>query len=181
MGNRQRGGSTYSGLEFDLTAALTDDLRLGFNYSTLSHKYDRWIDPRNGADVTSSRGLIVPKNDYAINADYRFPNIGLPGKLDANLNYVHRDRTSTPYDTSDPTKNLETYTTVPAFGLWNARIALSQLKAVPGDQGRVSVALWVKNLTDRKYLTMVNPGWVTDMSGNWGEPRTVGLDVIYKF
>ncbi len=175
------GGSTYTGLEFDLTAALTEALKLGFNYSTLSHKYDQWIDPVTGIDVASSHRLIVPKNDYVINLDYRVPNIGLPGKLDASLNYTHRDRTSTPYDLNGTLHNAEIYTTTPAFGIWNARLALSQIKAGPGELGRVSVALWAKNLSDKKYLTMVNPGWVTDMSGNWGEPRTVGLDLTYKY
>jgi len=175
------GGSTYSGLEFDLTAALTDNLRLGFNYSTLSHKYDKWIDPVTGADTASSHRLVVPKNDYSLNLDYRFSTESLPGKLDANLNYTHRDSTSTPHDLNGTMMYSDVYTTTPAFGIWNARLALSQIKAGPSDNGRVSVALWIKNLTDKKYLTMVNPGWVTDMSGNWGDPRTVGLDLTYKY
>jgi iron complex outermembrane receptor protein len=171
------GGSTYKGLEFDLTAALTDSLRLGFNYATLRHHYDKWVE--NGVDFTSQRMLIVPKNDYVINVDYRFPNIGLPGKLDGNLNFAHRDRTSTPLNLFVP--NVETYETTPAFGIWNARIALSQLKAAPSDEGRVSVALWVKNLADKKYLTMVYSGVGVDSAGYWGEPRSVGLDVVYKY
>ena len=174
------GRSTYQGIEFDLTAALTQDLRLGLNFATLRHKYDLWIDPTTGADITNQRDLIVPKNDIAVNLDYRFPSFGLPGKLDANLNYTRRGASSTPFDRV-MAKNLDIYTTAPAYSLWNARIALSQIKAGSGDEGRVGVALWVKNLSDKKYLTMANPGWVTDMSGNWGEPRTVGLDLTYKY
>ncbi|MBV2191909.1 MAG: TonB-dependent receptor, partial [Azonexus sp.] len=178
------GRSTYQGLELNLTAALTRALRLGVNYAYLHHKYNQWIDPTSGLDVTANRDLIVPKNDYSVNLDYRFPDFGLPGKLDLSLNYMHRDATSTPVDTSkvfptiaDPRIPL----TTPAFGIWNARLALSQIKAGPGDEGRVTVGLWGKNLADKKYLTMVNPGWVTDMSGNWGEPRTVGLDLTYTY
>lgn len=176
------GGSTYHGFELDVTAALTRELRLGINWAHLNHRYDQWISPVTGLDVTNTRDLIVPKNDYAVNVDYRFPNFGLPGKLDLNLNYTRRDDTSTPIDVTKPlTPNSRLPLTAPAFGLWNARLALSQIKAGPRDEGRVTVGLWAKNLADKKYLVMSNPGWVTDRSGNWGEPRTVGLDVIYKY
>jgi iron complex outermembrane receptor protein len=176
------GGSTYNGFEFDLTAAITRELRLSLNYAYLHHKYDKWIDPVSGQDVAAKRDLVVPKNDYAINLDYRVPDFGLPGKLDLNLNYNHRDASSTPIDVTVPwTPDAHTPLTTPAYSLWNARLALSQIKAGPKDEGRVTVALWAKNLTNKKYLIMANPGWVTDMSGNWGEPRTVGLDLTYKY
>jgi iron complex outermembrane receptor protein len=178
------GRSTYNGLELNLTAAITRALRLGVNYAYLSHKYNQWIDPVSGLDVTRNRDLIVPKNDYSVNLDYRFPDFGLPGKLDLSVNYTHRDATSTPVDTSKVFPTLadpRTALTTPAFSIWNARLALSQIKAGPGDEGRVTVGLFGKNLTNKKYLTMTNPGWVTDMSGNWGEPRTVGVDLTYVY
>ena len=172
------GSSTYQGLEFDLTAAVTDNLRLGFNFAALNHKYNQWIDPTTGTDVTDLRKLYVPKNDYALNIDYRFPNMGLPGKLDGNLNLTHRDRAGTPLNLAIP--NVEVESMTPAFSVWNGRLALSQIKAGPRDEGRVTVAVWAKNLTDKKYLIMANQAWVS-ASGNWGEPRTVGLDVTYKY
>lgn len=173
------GGSTYNGLEFDVIGAVTENLRVGFNYATLHHKYDQWIDPSTNTDVTSQRRLIVPKNDYTVNVDYRFPNFGLPGKLDGNLNYTHRDRVSQPLNLS--LANIEKNSTAPAFGIWNARIALSQIKAGPDNKGRITVALWGKNLGDKQYQTIVNPGWVSAASGNWGEPRTIGMDLIYNY
>ena len=177
------GGSTYNGLELDVTAAITRDLRLGVNWAHLKHKYDQWIDPTTGRDVTANRDLIVPKNDYAVNLDYRFPEFGLPGKLDLTLNYTRRDKTSTPIDTSVTWSSGDSRTplTTPAFGVWNARLALSQIKAGPGDEGRLTIGLWGKNLGDKKYLVMANPGWISDMSGNWGEPRSVGLDLTYRY
>lgn len=178
------GRSTYKGLELNLTAALTRALRLGVNYAYLHHKYNQWIDPITGLDVTNNRDLIVPKNDYSINLDYRFPKFGLPGVLDGTISYAHRDATSTPVDTSkvfptiaDPRIPL----TVPAFGIWNARLALSRIKAGPRDEGRVTIGLFGKNLTNKKYMVMANPGWVSDFSANWGEPRTVGLDLTYIY
>ncbi len=176
------GGSTYHGVELDVMAAVTNDLRVSVSWAHLNHRYDQWISPITGADITATRDLIVPKNDYSANLDYRFPNFGLPGKLDLNLNYTRRDKTTTPVDLTVPlVPDSRTPLTTPAFGIWNARLALSQIKAGPGEEGRVTVGLWAKNLADKKYLIMANPGWVTDMSGNWGEPRTVGLDLTYKY
>lgn len=173
------GGSTYDGLEFDLTAALTERARLTFSYAALSHNYSKWVDPTSGLDVTALRKLIVPKDDFTINLDYRFPNLGLPGRLDGTLSYFHRDRTSTPLNLATP--NVELYSTTPAFGLWNARIALSQLKVGPGKHGDLTIALWGKNLSDKKYANLVYQGWTSSSSASWGEPRTVGLDVIYQY
>ena len=176
------GQSSYKGLELDLTASITRDLRVGVNYAYLHHKYDQWIDPTTGKDVTAWRDLIVPKNDYSVNVDYRFPKFGLPGVLDGTLTYARRDRTSTPIDLqAQIVPDARTPLTVPAFGIWNARIALSRIKAGPGNEGRVTVGLYAKNLTNKKYMIMANPGWLSDMSANWGEPRTVGLDLTYIY
>ena len=172
------GGSTYDGLEMDLTAAVTDNLRLALSLAHLSHKYTSWIDPTLG-DVTNLRRLDVPKNDYTVSMDYRFPTLGLPGRLDGTLSYSHRDALGTPLNLTVP--NVVLYSTTPAFSLWNARLALSRIKVGPGERGDLTVALWGKNLTDKKYLTLANQGWTSDGSGNWGEPRTVGIDVIYRY
>ncbi|CAB1367848.1 putative TonB-dependent receptor [Denitratisoma oestradiolicum] len=174
------GGSTYKGFEFDLTARVTDDLRASFSYATLSHHYDKWIDPSTQTDVTNRRKLIVPKNDATLTLDYRFPNLGLPGKLDGSLTFSHRGATSTPIN-FDASPNIEQESTVPSFSVVNARLALSRIKVGPGANGDLTVALWGKNLADKKYLVMSNPGWTSAWSGNWGEPRTYGLDLIYQY
>lgn len=178
------GGSTYKGLELDLTAAVTENLRITASYATLSHDYDKWIDnnamsPTFGQDVAKYRKLIVPKNDYSITVDYRFPNFGLPGRLDGMVTYSHRDDFSTPLNLTIP--NVKTYSTTPAFHVVNARLALSRIKVAPEGKGSLTVALWVKNLTNEKYLTLANGAWVNDGSGTWGEPRTVGMDLIYQY
>ena len=178
------GGSTYKGLELDLTAAVTESLRVTASYATLSHDYDKWMDnnpmsPTFGQDVTKNRKLIVPKNDYSITVDYRFPNFGLPGRLDGTVTYSHRDDFSTPLNLAIP--NVKTYSTTPAFHVVNARLALSRIKVAPEGKGSLTVALWGKNLTNEKYLTLANGAWVNDGSGTWGEPRTVGMDLIYQY
>lgn len=173
------GSSTYSGAELDITAAVTNALRITLNFATLDHKYDRWIDPTTGQNVTALRKLIVPKDDFSLGVDYRFPNFGLPGQLDGNLTLSHRDRSSTPLNLSTP--NVELYSTTPAFSVLNGRLALSRINVGPRDNGDLTVALWGKNLLDKKYINLAYQGWVTAGSASWGDPRTVGVDLIYRY
>jgi iron complex outermembrane receptor protein len=170
------GKSTYDGVELDVTAALTDSLRLTASYATLSHDYDEWIDPTTGQDVTDLRKLIVPKNDYSIDLDYRFPSFGL-GSLFLNVNYSHRGETSTPLNLTVP--NVELYSVTPDFSLLNARLTLSDIEL--GSQARLSVALWGKNLTDEEYMNLAYQGWVTAGSASWGDARTYGVDVRFEY
>ena len=58
---------------------------------------------------------------------------------------------------------------------------LSRIKVAPEGKGSLTVALWGKNLTNEKYLTLAFGGWTNDSSGSWGEPRTVGMDLIYQY
>lgn len=174
------GKSTYEGVEFDATAAITENLTLTASYATLSHDYDEWIDPTTGQDVTKLRKLIVPKNDYSLDANYRFPDFGLPGSLFLNVNFSHRGETSTPLNLSTP--NVKLYSTTPSFELLNARLTLSEVHiGGADDHNKLSFALWGKNLTDEKYTSLNYQGWVTAGSASWGDPRTFGLNVKYEY
>src|SRR5690606_28388282 len=172
------GRSTYKGVELDVTAAITDNLTLTASYATLSHDYDKWVDPATGVDVTNLRRLVVPKNDHSIDLDYRFPEFGLPGALSLNVNYTHRGDTSTPLNLSTP--NVALYSTTPDFSLLNARLTLADIP-VGKSHGHLTVAAWGKNLTDEEYLTLAYQGWVSFGSGSWGDERTFGLDAKYEF
>jgi len=173
------GSSTYTGLEFDAVAALTENLQLTFSYATLSHHYDEWIDPATGQNVTDLRKLIVPKNDYSVDLNYRFPQWGLPGTLFLYVDYSHRGDTSTPLNLTTP--NVELYSTTPAFSLFNARLALMEIHLGSDTHHRLSIAAWGKNLANKQYLTLAYQGWVTAGSGSWGDPRTFGVDVKYEY
>lgn len=171
------GESTYEGVEIDVGAAITENLKLTASYATLSHDYDKWIDPTTGEDVTNLRKLIVPQNDYNIDLDYRFPDFGL-GTLFLNLNFARRGETSTPLNLSTP--NVELYSTTPDFNLVNARLTLSDIELGAGTS-RLTVALWGTNLTDEDYLTLAYQGWVTASSGSWGDERTFGVDLKFEY
>ena len=172
------GTSKYHGAELDVTAAVTERFRAGINATWLSHKYVSWIDPVSGLDVASQRKLVVPNLSYSVNLDYRFPDMGLPGRLEGNLNFSHHGSQSTPIDLTSPTAD---YLKTPAYNLVNGRLALTQIKAGPGNHGDLTVALWGKNLTDRKYGNFNLTNTSADQVTTWSEPRTYGIDVIYRY
>ncbi|WP_232096454.1 TonB-dependent receptor [Denitratisoma oestradiolicum] len=173
------GRSVYNGVELDLTAALTDALRLSLNSAWMDHKYTRFTDLVTGLDVAATRKLVVPKKAYSASVDYRFPALGLPGKLDGNLSYSYRGAQSTPIDLTGawPASSF----IVPPYSVWNGRLALSRIKVPPAGNGDLSVALWGKNLTDKKYTIYDVVNYSTDHGSPWGEPRTYGIDVIYNY
>lgn len=173
------GRSVYNGVELDLTAVLTDALRLTLNSAWMDHKYTRFKDLTTGLDVAKTRKLIVPKKAYSVSVDYRFPDFGLPGKLDANLNYAYRGAQSTPIDLAGPWP-ASAYTTAP-YSVWSGRLALSRIKVPPAGNGDLTVALWGKNLTDKKYSVYDTLNTSSDHSVVWGEPRTYGIDLIYNY
>jgi iron complex outermembrane receptor protein len=185
------GRSTYKGAELELQAAVTENLRLSANYAYLKFDYDQVKDPATGADVTDFYHNIVPTNSYSLNADYTVGNLGF-GTLAFNLSYSYTDRQSGPYQDSYavtggvPTLNAKADSrqfVTPSYGIWNGRAALSDIKVGPNDKGSITVALWAKNLTNKEYINyeFVTVAQAAAYQGFWGEPRTVGLDLIYRY
>jgi len=74
------------------------------------------------------------------------------------------------------------------YTLVNGRFSLAQ---IPVGAGQLDVALWGKNLTDKNYATFIyaapgiaplNPTLpATNTAGSFGQPRTYGVSVNYKY
>lgn len=173
------GGSVYRGAELDLVAVATDRLRFNANFEWLQHKYTKFVNPATGIDEHGNRKQIMPNGSYSIGMDYRFPDFGLPGKLDGNLMVSHRGASSVPIDLKGALP-LEGYTT-PSYTVWNGRLALSHIQVAPGKSSDLTVALWGKNLANKKYSTFTFPNQVANASATWAEPRTYGIDLIYNY
>ncbi|HEY3700583.1 MAG TPA: TonB-dependent receptor [Spongiibacteraceae bacterium] len=192
------GRSTYQGGELELQAALAEDLRISANYAYLHFAYDKvenqFLAPNQKIDVTDFFHNVVPTNTYSLSADYS-PNIVDFAKFNFNLNYSYTDATgaytdSYSYDAASgkAVKNASSfpkkYFITPSYGIWNTRVSFSEIQTGPGDKGSVSVALWCKNLADKKYIsfqTGLGLSAASAYQGFWGEPRTLGLDLIYRY
>ncbi|WP_186453993.1 TonB-dependent receptor [Denitratisoma sp. DHT3] len=185
------GKSTYKGFELDVAASITNALRVGLNFSQVKFNYDKIVD--QGVDVTQFFHYLPAKNTYSATLDYAFGKIG-PGRLNWHLDYAHVDKASTNvsdlYTISGGTATLvsrldPTNYTTPAYGLWNTRLSMAGIPVGPGSNGDLTVGLWIKNVTDKKY-----PAYVIDYgkfgtpfgaASTWGEPRTYGVDLTYRF
>ena len=72
------------------------------------------------------------------------------------------------------------FTSIPAYGLWNARLVAGNLRV--GGRGTLDVALWGRNLADEEYpLIAIDNVPQSDRAVVWGEPRSVGVDLIYRY
>lgn len=184
------GRSTYQGAELEVQAAITENLRLSANYAYLHFEYDKVNAGDSGIKVTDFYHNVVPTNAYTLNADYTV-GLGDIGKLGVNLNYSYTDPIGSYQDGYDIVggeahlveSSLKSVYVTPSYGIWNGRIALSEIQVGPSDKGNLTVALWGKNLTDKRYINFRTAGVsVAAVSqGFWGEPRTVGLDLIYRY
>ena len=185
------GKSTYDGGELEIQAQLTEDLRLSANYAYLHFKYDNVKDPASGVEVSSFYHNVVPTNTYAVAADYTTDVFDF-ARFSANLNYSYTDRSGNYQDaysvssagvaTPGAATDTKQYIT-PSYGVWNGRIALGEIKVGPNDKGSLEVALWGKNLADKEYVSarFVTIAQAQQYVSFWGEPRTFGLDVIYRY
>jgi iron complex outermembrane receptor protein len=67
----------------------------------------------------------------------------------------------------------------PSFSLVNARVMAGNMPLLGGF---VDVALWGRNLADRDYIVdAVDNLPHANRAVLWGEPRTIGGDVIYRY
>ncbi|MFK7977221.1 MAG: TonB-dependent receptor [Halioglobus sp.] len=168
------GEAELSGIELDVTAALSDSLRVHLSYAYLDSEFVEVIDPISGDDISDIYLLVAaPENSYNVDIDYSVGEFKW-GNLSANLNYGWRDTREirpTELEIGDPLKS---------YGLLNARLSLTDVAFSGG--GSLGFALWIKNLTDEEYQLDGFGLPTTDSTLlTYGEPRTYGVQLSYTF
>ena len=164
------GKATIDGVEMELTALLTDDLTVNLNYAYLDARY-RKIEDAFGTDVTSNYVFVnAPHNSYVANIDYTIATTAI-GQLSANVGYSWRADAFTTVATTAGKWKEESY------GLLNARLTLAEIPVT--NVGKVRASLWGKNLEDKKYSVIHAPGFNGYRA--FGDPRSVGIDVVYEY
>jgi iron complex outermembrane receptor protein len=144
---------------------LAQGLTANLFYSYLDGKYKSYVD--GGVEMAHVKHMpFNPKHQGGLGLQYT-SGMTPYGRVIANLDYKWQDDWY-----SGPNPN----TLTDGYGVWNARIQLANIKAA---QGTVRVALWAKNLADKKYrIATTNLGL---LSAQYGEPRMTGLDLIYEY
>jgi iron complex outermembrane receptor protein len=169
------GKAKMRGLEVELTALLTEGLTLRGSFARLLSEFKEVTDPVSGQDVADQFLLVgAPKTTYNVDLEYNFPALNW-AKPSFDINYAWRDESEIASLKKDAGKPM------PSYGIWNARLALSEIAV--SERGQLSVALWAKNLADKEY--QVDGFELNQTAGarlaTFGEPRTFGLEAVYSF
>ena len=181
-------GATIRGLEFEFFTKPLPQLDLSGSYSLTVSEYSA-----NSKFVTAYGPGGVPlglqslagqpiaqssKHTAQVSARWDFQTDPRYGDLSLELDYAWRSSQLTPgQGATDASGNLIS-AVLPAFGLFNLRADLDQVGGYPLD-----VSFWVKNLTDKRYITteqlFVNVLGINNVT--YGNPRTIGATLIYRW
>ncbi|WP_374649684.1 TonB-dependent receptor [Rhizorhabdus sp.] len=192
------GRATVKGLEADLTAVPVSGLTLtaSYAYTDATIKsvrapagsiFDPTVNPTSpvqvGDDITGYFVLpFTPKHSVRLSGDWTIATIG-DGTLAAHADYTWKDKVyttagagpSVPFGRDAPVND--------SFGIVDARLSYTIDR---GDGRNISIALWGKNVFDKRY-----PGFVIGSGSilagypnqaiSYGDPATYGIDVGFSF
>jgi iron complex outermembrane receptor protein len=168
------------GFEGELTVIPFENARISGQVGYTNPKWNRFF-----ADGPNGPGTLdLSQSDFQSISNWTFgasPSYTLPtsfGEMHFQLDYVYQSRVnlapalSFPRDQELPVPGL----IQKGFGLLNGRIAARL-------SGGTEIAVWVKNLADKRYFTSgLNLAASLGMANaNVGDPRTAGIQVSHKF
>ncbi len=179
--------ATVAGFELEFIAQLTPDLNVNVGYGYTDADYDTFssFDPISGAisDISDDRAFeFTPENNYHVSVSYAFPQFTDNGRLYGRVDWSGQSKIHV-----TPKVSGNDDLTQSSYDVLNARLTYGDIAI--GD-GTLAVAAWVKNATDEEYRI---GGYEVDGGdpafggigrvaiGQFGEPRTYGVDVIYRF
>ncbi len=176
-----KAGAVVEGGELEATINPIHDLQLSVSYGLTDAKFNKgaqFVSAFTGAQAapvpvyTSVSGEPVPGSSHdtvSASANYKLPLDPSYGDFIFELDYAWR---SEQILAGFPVAH------VPAFGVWNLR---GDWRSIFGS--KVDLGVWVKNLADTTYIT--NQQLLASSLGvdanQYGPPRTVGVDLTYRW
>jgi iron complex outermembrane receptor protein len=160
------GDADINGLELDITAALTDNFLVGFNYAYIDYEINNAIFP-DGSDRSDITELQwAPEHAYAITADYNFA-VSI-GEMRLHLDYSWQDDQFALANTEFGEVVVE------EFGLLNGRISLADIDMLGGNW---QFAVWGRNLTDEDTANYA----IGTTAATFLQPLTWGGELIFQY
>ncbi len=173
--SRNAGKARMRGIELESAFVALPDLILALQYAYLDAEVQEVIDI-NGDNVAHLYPFIAaPPHSFVASVDWTFLRADW-GTLRAYTTYQYvGDRTG--FVITEEKRGL---TAIDGYGILNARIGASDIHL--GHDGTLDVALWSKNVLDEAYpLTAVDNLPHADRAVIWGEPRSFGFDLTYRY
>lgn len=166
--------ATIRGFELEAMISPVEGLDISGYWSVLDAKYDRYINPFSGRDLSDARFPFSPKTKASATVKYTVPTSSNVGEVSLSGTVYHQ--TSVAY--SDDNINF-----APAFGagytIANFAINVDRVGGTPLD-----FSLHLKNAFDKEYVSgggVINSGIFGFGSLYFGEPRTFGATLRYAF
>ncbi|MBM4223193.1 MAG: TonB-dependent receptor [Gammaproteobacteria bacterium] len=185
---KNAGEANVKGLEVELGYQFPQGTQLQFALGKMDGEFDRYLD--RGVDVAFNRALVhSPETTISATVDAALGRIlGAEVRLlldasyiDDYLLYAYPVKVLPATDPSSVNSALANDTRVPSYTLVNARLSFDGVE-VGGAQ--VDVALWSKNLMDKKYIqNMIDfgPGFGSLTQVYYGTPRTYGIELTGRW
>ena len=140
---------------------------MALNYAYLHSEIEDVADPFTGEQRSFSFSN-APRNSASFNLDYYLPPLGTVQPA-LNLNYNYVDERDSQSDT----------TFRDSYQLLNGRISLLDI-AFPA--GRLDCSAWIKNALDEDHVIFVVDNLPhASRAVLWGEPRSWGFDLNYRY
>lgn len=184
------------GMEFEGTAIPVRGIEATANYSFIAPKYTKWIDQLTDAlgnplfdpvthkpivgDVSSQRAFpFAPNHQVTVGLTYTAPPT-TTGTFSAHLDTYWQDKVIFIANNQGPSALGAQANEGWAYAVVNGRLAYT---GIPLQKGSLDVALFARNLFDRKYRTYgIDFGPQLGFAGNiYGDPLTLGVQMIYNF
>ncbi|WP_374414877.1 TonB-dependent receptor [Novosphingobium colocasiae] len=167
------------GVEGDFRFAPSDAFSV---YASASYTDAKYVTYTNAPVAPELHGIVandlsgeqlpgVPKFAYSLGADASAPLVNLGGK-EVGV-YAHADWSWRGHFNTSSSNSA--WAEVASFGLLNARVGLKT------DDGLWDVSLWAKNLLDKDYFLSLSAAATGVVTGQVGEPRTIGATLRTKF
>jgi iron complex outermembrane receptor protein len=156
-----------SGLEIETTAYLNDSTKLMVNFGHLDPKYTDSKVAGDGYQI--EQFPYSPENSLYVSLEKDF------GAYRMRLDHNRKSEYSTnPYNGKDPRAALSM---MDGYGVTDFRLLMEPTEDM-------ALTFWIKNLTDANYAVNAipfGPGFGQLTVSYFGAPRTIGMDISYKF
>ena len=167
------------GVEGDFRFAASDAFSL---YASASYTDAKYVTYTNAPVAPELHGIVaqdlsgkrlpgVPKFAYTLGADVTQPLAELGGR-EVSL-YAHADWSYRSHFNTSSSNSV--WAEVPGYGLVNARLGFKT------DDGLWDVSVWAKNLLNKDYFLSLSAAATGVVTGQVGEPRTIGATLRTKF
>jgi len=158
-----------SGIELDFSAIITAGLSANLNASFIKSELENFVVESTGQDFSGNRLAQTPETSISGYLDYEY-TLSNGGYISAQGGFAYKD------DLFFSTENN------PLVGQ-DAYTILSTRVAYTNPSELWTIAFFVNNLTDERFLTNVSD--IRDITGSYvrtfGAPRTYGLEVSVDF